>query len=177
MKNIVRNNLWMIIVSWCLLLNGYPVWGLIVGVLASIYLIVNIKYPKTLRILSVSLLCFSFSYLLGNVSDVGNLNYFNYFAMVISVNVGLLNERIYKERLATLYPIFIVIFTTLIIFLVTALLLPYNSILVNAKTNMYSLIILIFIPYASEILVSLLVKEYNKKRLLDKLKVHKSIDV
>lgn len=170
MKKVVRNNLWMMIIAWCFFLNNNSALGMLSGGLASVYLFVNIRYKKYWRIIAVFLVCFSLSTLFGSLLYVSFFNYFTFFCGITSLNVALLNERLHKERLATLYPVFFVMFVCLIIFLLTALILPANNLLANAKANLYGLIVLIFIPYTSELLVSLIEKEYAMRRLLNKQK-------
>lgn len=173
MKKVVRNDLWMVIVAWCFLLNNYSVCGMLTGVLASIYLSLNIRHKNYWRVLAITLICFSCSYLLASNIIIHLFYYFPFFCGIISINVALLYERLYKERLATLYPIFIVMFISLIIFMLSAFIIPANQVLANAKANLLGIIILIFIPYTSELLVTLLRKEMNVKKFLSK---HKTIN-
>lgn len=170
MKNVVRNDLWMVIIAWCLLLNNYSLLGMVTGILASLYLSINTRYKNYWRILAVTLVSFSLSFLLARLTVIHLFSYFTFFCGIISFNVAMLNERLHKERLATLYPIFVVMFICLIIFMLVAFIIPTNLVLANAKANLFGLIILVFIPYTSEILISLIVKEYNIKKFLDKQK-------
>lgn len=174
MKKVIRNDLWMVIIAWCLLLNNYSILSLVVGTLASLYVYSNIMYKNYWRITAVFLVVFSLSELLANLIIIHLFDYFTFFCVITSLNVALLNERLFKERLATLYPIFLVMFISLIIFMLVASLLPANKVLANAKADLYGLIVLIFIPYTSEILVSLLIKEFRIKKLIDKHKSSKS---
>ena len=173
MKKVVRNDLWMVIIAWCLLLNNYSVLGMITGILASLYLSLNIRNKNYWRILSITILCFTTSYFLASQIIIHLFRYFPFFCGIISFNVALLNERLYKERLAGLYPIFIVMFISLIIFMFVAFIVPASQLLPNAKTDILGLIILIFIPYTSEILISLLNKEFNRRKFLAK---HKAVN-
>lgn len=174
MKNILRNNLWMMIVAWCLMLNNYSLLSIVVGALASLYLSINVRFKNYWRVLAIYLICFSFSLILANLTVFHLFKLSTLFLGIVSLNVALLNERLKKERMANLFPSFIAMFVSLIICLFIAILLPANMTLANAKANLYALIILIFIPYTSEVLISLLVKEYNMKRFLDKVKTSNS---
>lgn len=170
MKKIVRNDLWMVIVAWCLVLDGYTILGLITSALASVYLFFSTRYKNYWRILAISLICFSLSFLFAKLTIIHLFSYFTFFCILISINVALLNERLYKERLKPLYKIFTVMFISLIAFMLVAAIMPNRYMFASYKANLYGLIILIFIPYTSEILISLIVKEFNMKRFLDEHK-------
>lgn len=172
MQNILRNNLWMIMVAWCLLLNGYSILSIITVILASVYLMAFNSNMKLKRMVLVGIINFILFYALGSITVSYKFNYFNLFAMVISINVSLLNERLNREKLHRVYKAFIASFTSLIIFLIASLIITNNFLITSVKTSIYALIVLIFIPYTSEMLISLIKKEYNKKRFLDKLKTN-----
>lgn len=167
MKNITRNDLWMMIVAWCLLLDGYSILGMVVGILATIYVIISTKRKNYLRIIGVSVVCFSLCFILARLTVFHSFNNFAFFSAIISLNVAFLNERLYRERLRNLYLIFVIMFACLIIFMLVALIIPANLVLANAKANMFGLIILVFIPYTSIVLISLIIKEYNMKCFLE----------
>lgn len=169
MKNILRNNLWMVIVAWCLELQGHYVYGIIVSLLASVYLLINIK---NINVLKVGIIFLGFSiycYLIGSVTVNELYKMFVPFMLTLMMNVSLTNERLKKERLINLYNIFVFCLTCFILFFLAILFIP--SFLVNeiGRVNMLSLVMIIFMPYSSIMLVSVIRKEYNKKLLLDKL--------
>lgn len=170
MKNVLRNDLWMMIVSWCLILNNYSILAIVVAILASCYLSMIITNKNYWRILSIVLICFASCYLLSLATIIHTFKYFSLFAIALSVNVALLNERLYKERLYNVHHTFIIMMILFLFFGVVALVLPYQYVLANSKESLYALLIMIFIPYTSEILAAFIRKEYDKKRLLDKIK-------
>lgn len=168
MKNITRNDLWMMIVAWCLILNGYSILSIIVGIFASIYLIKNIKNKNILRILSLATTTFLVNTLLAFICNAHSFIYFPLFNIFVSINVALLNERLYKERLKALYPILLVMIISLTVFVCLTILLPSKYYLISVKANILSLTILIFIPYTSIMMISVIKKEFNLKRFIDK---------
>lgn len=170
MKNILRNDLWMMIVAWCFLLNNYSILAIIVSVLASFYLSLIIANKNYWRILSICLICFASMYLLSLVTVIHTFKLFSLFAITLSINVALLNERLYKERLYNIYHTFVIMMILFVFFGFVALLLPYNYVLAKSKESLYALVIMIFIPYTSEVLIAFIRKEYDKKRLLDKVR-------
>lgn len=174
MNNVLRNDLWMMIVSWCLLLNNYSILAVVVSVLASLYLCLIVNNKNYWRILSISLICFATMYLLAMVTIIHTFKLFSLFAVTLSINVGLLNERLYKERLINVYHVFVIMMILFLFFGLVALLLPYNYVLAKSKESLYALVIMIFIPYTFEVLVAFIRKEYDKKRLLDKIKAKSS---
>ena len=173
MKNILRNNLWMIAVGWCLVLNNYSILAIVVTVLASFYLSFTIANKNYWRMLSVFLIffvtCLFFSY----ATSLHHFKYFWLFTLTLSINIALFNERLISERLRIVYRVFICIFISFAFFLLIALLLPYKYVLLNSKESLFALISLIFIPFTSTMLIALISKEYSKKRLLDKINTKK----
>lgn len=167
MKNIIRNDLWMVIVAWCLLLNNYSILGMGVGVLATIYTAYCTKHKNYWRVLAISLVFFSLNVIFARLTVIYNFNYFTFFSGIISLNVAFLNERLYRERLRALYPIFLIMFVCLIINMLIAIIIPANLVLAKAKADLFGLIIIVFIPYTSIMLISLIVKEYRMKEFLE----------
>lgn len=170
MKKVIRNDLWLMIIAWCLLLNGYSILGILISVVASIYLVNNTKYIKRIRLLSMSFAFILINSILFYLTAAYAFEYFPFFCLSVSLNVALLNERLYKERLSSIEPIAIIMVLSLIIFMSITAILPNSIIFYTAKNNMYSLIVLIFIPYTSEIIISMLIKLRNRRKWLDKLK-------
>lgn len=177
MKKVTRNDLWMMIIAWCLLLNGYSILGIIVCFVSSIYLIANIKIINKLRVFTSFLAFTLLNGFLSYLTTAYLFNFFPFFCVLVSINLALLNERLKKERLLTLEIIFAFMIISLIVFMFTTYLLPNSVIFEAARQNMYSLIVLIFIPYTSEILVSLIIKIRNKYKFVNKQKsvVHNKI--
>lgn len=170
MKNVLRNDLWMMIVAWCFILNNYSILAIIVCVLASCYLFLIIVNKNYWRIFSVFIICFALCYFLSIATIIHNIKLFSLFIIALCINVALLNERLYKERLYNIYQTFVIMIILFLFFGLVALVLPYNYVLAKSKESLYAIVIMIFIPYTSEVLIAFIRKEYDKKRLLDKIK-------
>lgn len=169
MKYILRNNLWMMIVAWCLILRGYSLFALIVNVLASVYLLSNLTHINLLRTGIISLLFMIYCYLIGSVTVNGYYDHFVLFLSLTMLNVGITNERLQKERLNNIVNVFAFSLSAFVVFFILTLFLPKYLITEIGRLNMLCLIMIIFMPYSSIMLVSIIKKEYRKKQLLDKL--------
>lgn len=169
MKYVLRNNLWMMIVAWCLMIKGYSFWGIVVALLSSIYLLPSIKRFNVLRCLIVFLGFMIYCYLLASVTVSSYYHNFTLFLLFNCLNVAITSEELQKERLSNLYNIFVFGLCSFVVFFLVTLFLPKYLITEIARINTLSLIMIIFMPYTSSMLINVIKKEYDKKRLLEKL--------
>lgn len=170
MKKVLRNDLGLMMIAWCLFLNGYSLLGVSAALIASIYCIVYISNKNGWRILALSLITFALSYYVLKNCYLFLFDFSTFFVASVTLNVCLLNERLCKERLSTLYISFIICFVCFFIFSLIALIVPVNNFIPFLKSDMYSLIMLVFIPYTSEMMIHLFYKEIRRQRFLNKLK-------
>ena len=156
----------MMIVAWCLVLNGYSPLGIITCLLASIYLLFTIEYRNYFRLFVTYVLTFLSCYFIAKLTIIQMYDYFPFFLVVMSFNAALLNERLKKERLSALCPLFMIVFVSFIFFAGFAYILPSSYVYTFPKENIYGLLLLIFIPYAFEILITIVIKEYRMKKFI-----------
>ena len=143
-------------IAWSLFLFNMEITGIVVEGLCLAYEFNYIKNNNNWRLLSISLITLTFSYLLltlGNLLAIYPLMI--PFLLVNSLNTSLVNEACCKMKSSTILPIYYVITTTMLVFTVTALLIP-ESPMSEYKTNLYTLIVLIFIPTFMELGLCLL---------------------
>lgn len=169
MKYVLRNNLWMMIVAWCLQVKGYSFYAILVSLLASVYLIGNLKKINLLRCGLISMIFMIYCYLIGSITVSSYYKYFTLFIILVTINVGITNERLQKERLSNLYNVFVFTLSSFIVFFVFTLFLPKGLITEVSRINTLSFIMIIFMPYSFILLSNVIKKEYRKKQLLDKL--------
>lgn len=144
-------------------LNGYSLIGGIISITASIILYISCKSIRIGRILLIASGYLLFNLVFTLFSTVDSFNNFPFFCSVISINIALFNERLYKERTTKLGKLSIIMLLCFIIFMFITLILPNNIVFEVARINMFYLIMLIFIPYTSEVLIAYINKENKSK--------------
>lgn len=169
MKNVMRNNLWMMIIAWCLELNGHSIIGIVVAISVSVYLFLKMNNCNFIKTFSVCLIIYSFTYLISLVTVMDMYKNFSLFLLMNSINVAVSNEFLQKVRLRSLYNIFVISLASYICFMLVSFLIPGTLILEYSRINIMSLNTVIFVPYVTSQLIKLIEKEYRKKQLLDEI--------
>ena len=169
MKNLLRNDLWMMIVAWCLEIEGYSDIAIGIVTFSSVYLLINRKDLKLLKALIIALLFSVYCYMVASVTVINLYDNFEIFIILASINAGITNEILQKERLNYLYRVFIFTLVSFVVFFLVTLFMPKALIYEITRLNTLSLIMIIFMPYTSLMLIQVIRKEYQKKMLLEKI--------
>lgn len=169
----MRNNLWMMMVAWCLFIEGKEVFALMVNILALAYLYLaskNIKIIETLVLsclfISVELVCINMTLLGVSLSSL-------FFLTAACVNVSLSYEFLAKLRLKSMYSIFIIEFVLQLIMTVLFIIMPITLMNVTAKFEAIMTVNVIFMPYTLILLIRLIQREYRIKTLRNNLETLK----
>lgn len=157
MKIVIRNDLWLIMLSYALLLNGYGIISLVLIVLADTYLFIKqgvINPYKMLLGLFVSLLLLSVVY----YTDL-NLSYplLPFYAVFLGFNAVLSYELLSKINYSFTFQIAITIVLTFIFMMFIAIIIPEKYYGVTGKINLYQIIVLLYIPFLTSYLIRLLI--------------------
>ena len=175
MRSIIRNNIYMIITAWCLVLNGHSILCLFALVLGIAYLLYELENKNFWRVTSISIITFLLSFVVAKATIMPYAENCLYFLIGNSINVGLLFEAINKASKKTLLIDSLIAVCVFTFFISYATLLPSKYAMGGSKANTFGLILLIFVPYSSMLLVKALEKITKEVPSLNIRKVHSII--
>lgn len=161
----IRNNLWLMIIAWTMVIETKMTLGIIIGVIASIYLFYNnksINYRSTV-ILIMLLFSVNTSLLISTFLKPSFLLLI--FALIISINISLIYQYSTKIRLKSLYIIMTIMIISYLLMFISIYIFPFTIMNISAKINAIYLLSVVFIPYSFIILIMLIQKEYRLKKL------------
>jgi len=155
MKKVIRNDLWLIMLSYALLLNGHGIISAVLIVLADTYLfmeqgIINpIKMLLGLLVSSILLACVYYTGL--------NLVYplLPFYAVFLGFNAVLSYELLSKTNYSFTFQIAIIIVLTFLFMIFLAIIIPEKYYGVVGKINLYQIIVLLYIPFLTSYLIRL----------------------
>ena len=158
-------NYWLMIVAWCMFLNGYNLLANMFGIAACAVLSTMSKRINYWRMCFVTLIIFvTISLLLIN----SNISYFfpklYYFLAFICLDMALTNEHLYLFKSKYLKPFLIVIAIDLVVLSLIVLVLPADLYSLFTKKSLFLMICLIFLPYLISIAICIASKQIRYKQ-------------
>ncbi len=148
MKMTLLRNYWLIIMAWCLYLNGHGIIAAISTLLACGLLFIVRSEADYWRVSAVSLAVYALSLI---VLMNTNIPYFfpdlKYFLLLMSLDCGLANEYLYVLKRRFILPVLITIILYVCGLLVVVGLLPDESYTLFTKGNIILMAMFIFLPY------------------------------
>ena len=170
----IRNNLWMVMIAWCLFIEGKKIFALIVVVSALVYLYFSSKSVKILETAVLSCLFISVELPLINLTalEIGFSSVL--FLIFASINVSLCYEYLSKVRLKSMYSLFIIVFMLELIMAALFIIMPITLMNTAAKFKAVMLVNVIFMPYTLILLIRLIQREYRIRTLRTNLETLKN---
>lgn len=159
MRSVIRNDLWLIMLSYALLLNGFGVLSATLIVLADIYLFLKqsvINPNKMLLGLFVSSTLFILVYHTG-LNQVYPL--LPFYAIFLGFNVTLSYELLSRLNHSFTFLVAIIAVFTFIFMMFLAIIIPDEYYGITGKLYLYLIILLLYIPFLISYLVRI-VKYY-----------------
>lgn len=148
MKMLVIRNYWLMIISWCLFLNGKEILGILIGAIGCIYLLLFKDSINCYRILLIGFLMFVISCL---ILIPSNIPYFfsklHILLMVISIDTAITNEYLYLFKNKFILPILLICLSTIIISSLLIIVLPDSLYSLFTKASLFKMLAFIFLPY------------------------------
>ncbi|MDO4940782.1 MAG: hypothetical protein Q4E33_03720 [Erysipelotrichaceae bacterium] len=156
MKKILMVNYYLVIMGWCLLLNGLDFVGVGMVVIGIAILFANRKNINYWRLLATTMLSYSLvSFFLFRSSIPYYFPKLSYFLFVVCLDNALLNERLinFKNEILCYIAGSILVFFLLSTFLIR--LLPGEMYSMFTKDNLLLIIGFIFLPYLFSPLINI----------------------
>lgn len=176
----IRNNLWMVMIAWCLLIEGKDIFAHVVIVSALVYLYFSSKTVKLLETAVLSCLFISVGLPLISLTALGISFSSVLFLIFASINVSLCYEYLSKVRLKSMYSLFIIVFALELIMAVLFIIMPITLMNNAARFKALMLVNVIFMPYTLILLIRLIQREYRIRTLrsnLETLKKRSMFDI
>lgn len=170
----MRNNLWMVMTAWCLMIEGRDMLALVVTVTALIYLYLSRKYYKISEMLALSCLFVSVGLLGIAVTSVGIHFSSTVFLVFVSFNAALSYEYLCSVRLKSMYCLFTAVFVLQLIMTVLFIIMPITLMNTTARFAAIMLVNVIFMPYTLILLIRLIQREYRIRTLRSNLETLKN---
>ncbi|MCI7731595.1 MAG: hypothetical protein MSH53_00605 [Solobacterium sp.] len=176
----IRNNLWMVMVAWCLIIEGKDIFAFMVIVSALIYLYFSYRSVKVLETVVLSCLFISVGLPIMNLTSAGISFSSVIFEIFASINVSLCYEYLSKIRLKPMYSLFIIVFALELIMAAIFVIMPITLMNLTAKFKAVMMVNVIFMPYTLILLIRLIQREYRIRTLrtnLETLKKRSMFDI
>lgn len=156
MKKVIRNDLWLIMLSYALLLNGYGVISAMLIVLADVYLFLNEGEINPLKML-LGLLVSGVLFILVYYTEL-NLAYplLPFYVVFMGFNAVLTYELLSKVNYSFTFLIALAIIITFIFMMFLAIIMPEKYYGVSGKINLYLIIVLLYIPFLATYLIRIM---------------------
>lgn len=141
-------NYWLMIVAWCMFLNGYNLLANMFGIAACAVLSTMSKRINHWRMCFVGLIIFVIiSFLLIN----SNISYFfpklSGFLVTICINCSLTFEYMYLLKSKFIVPYLLVMVVSMSVLSIITMVLPNSSYSLFTKRSLYIMELVIFLPY------------------------------
>lgn len=170
----VRNNLWMMIIAWTLIIEGKEILGVVVALLASIYLFFNKKSINIRNMSLLVLLLFPITVLFLKMTYLKISFLSIIFILIQSIDVSLIYQYELKIKLKSLSLIFSFLLVSYVLMFIVICILPGTIMNINSKVMAISLISTVFMPYSLIILTMLVKKEYLLRKRRNYLRTLKN---
>ena len=140
----------LMIIAWCVYLNGYSFMAMVLALLSSIYLLVIKSEVNYWRIAAIALGIYVVS---ESILRFSNIPYFfpdlKYFMIFTSLNCSLANEYLYMIKYKFIFPVLIIIILYVVLLSLVICMLEEASYTMFGKKNLYLMVMFIFFPYLS----------------------------
>lgn len=148
MKKILVGNYWLIIVSWCLFLNGMELLAIILSLSTTVYLLLRKSEVDVWRICAISLMMF----MLGIMILIStNILYFfpklNILFTIMCLNSATVHEHLYKLRKESIMPMMLLAMISVAVLSFLIVILPEELYTIFGKRSLFLMEVLIFLPY------------------------------
>ena len=160
MKRVFYINYWLMLLGWCLFLNGYSFLAVLSTILATTILYTANRDINHWRFFAVFLLGYMLTLIIYFVSSIPN--FFPNLYLIIgtnSLNMALMMENVTRLKAKSIIPVYIVIILIMISAVSITFFLPDTLYSVFSKANLYRMIGIIFMPSALSFTICLLNKE------------------
>lgn len=169
MKMNLLKNYWLMLVAWIMILSGYDTLACLIGLFASILLLIRKIAINKWRVVAIFFITYSAVKILLTSS---NIPYFfsniTVFLAFVSLNVAIYSETLTYTKLRFLeYNLFIEA-TCMIVMSLIIFILPDSSYTLFSKASLFIMICLIFLPYFVTALVSIFIKKIENIANVDK---------
>lgn len=148
MRRILTYNYWLMIVAWCMFLNGYNLLANMFGLAACAVLSTINKRINHWRMCFVGLAVFTTISLLLKDS---NIPYFfsklSVFLVTICINCSLTYEYLYLLKSRFIIPYLLVMVVSVSVLSLITMVLPNSSYSLFTKKSLYLMESIIFLPY------------------------------
>lgn len=147
MKTLIKNY-WMMILAWCLLLNGYDSLGIILAMFTCLYALIVLREVNYWRVIAVCMIEFSVSLMFLMSSSIPY--YFPKlltFLTVISLNAAISNEYLTALKRKHLMWFILAIISCMFVLSLLIIILPDELYTMFTKTNLFLMEAYIFLPY------------------------------
>lgn len=167
MKTRLTYNYWLMIVAWCMFINGYNLLAVLFALCASITLLSLKRRINYWRLISLSIITFNIiTFILSKTNILFYFDNLLSLLFMVCINAFITNEYLYLFKVNYLYSYLLFMAVGMIIFIVVVILLPKNLYTLFTKGSLYIMVCLIFMPYLIPMMCCLI----NKKKEINILK-------
>ena len=171
MKKVLSINFILIILSWALFIDHHTLAAFFLLFLTDIYLYLKTRDINIFRTIIIYLLSFSSLYLFFKMSNlISFYPLFDTFIFILAINLSLSIEALLKTKIESIYQFYLIAMSLFVAFMALTIVIPDYLYSLFSKLNIYSLIVLIFLPYCIEMTIILLYKEEKRKNMTVVLK-------
>lgn len=167
MKTLIKNY-WMIIIAWCLLLNGLGSLGIVLALLACVYALIVKSEVNYWRVTAICMMQYSVSLMLLLPSSIPY--YFpklHIFLTVICLNASISNEYLFSLKKNQFVRFILVTILSMFVLSLLIVILPDELYTLFTKRNLFLMEAYIFLPYLIPLL-SVYAYKRNRYQILFK---------
>ena len=169
MKMILILNLWLMMISWCLFLNGYVLVSILVSCVCTAYLLKNLGEVDYRR---SALTCIIFHIIMAGLYFRSNIPYyfpgFNSFMICMVINAAICGEYPYHLKRKAFLPILSTVFFAFLGFIFLVIFVPGSDYTIFTKGSLFLMVGFIFLPYLIPMALAYLVKSIQYAESLEK---------
>ncbi len=148
MKRLLIYNYWMMIFAWCMFLNGWSLFGTVLGLLTGAILLVVKSEADPWRIVAVGVLMYCPILLALNFSKIPLFFSGSYFFLAaVCLNTAVVNEYLYLFRVKVIIPFLVIMLISISVLTILITILPSELYTLFGKPNLYLMDAFIFLPY------------------------------
>ena len=165
MKKTLVINLWLMIIAWCMFLNGYATVSVLIALGAAAYCLCRAGEVLCLRNAAVFAL---FAAVLICLCHTSNIPFFfpglQIFLAAVMVNAGIFSGCLNRMKRRRIQPFLLAALAAFIFFDLLIALVPGSSYTLFTKRNLFLMVCFIFLPY----LLPMLICSIHKRAVLHK---------
>lgn len=148
MRRILTYNYWLIIIAWCMFLNGYNLLANTFGIVACAVLPIINKRINHWRMYCVGLIIYvTILIFLKNSNVLFFFPKLSVFLAIVSLNASLTSEYQYLLRSRFIIPYLLVMVVSMSVLSIITMVLPNSSYSLFSKRSLYLMECIIFLPY------------------------------